>query len=219
MIQIEGLYKKYRGAADEQWVLRNVNLQIPKNISVGLLGKNGAGKSTLLRLIGGLDTPDRGTIVRGCSVSWPIGLAGGFQNSMTGRQNVQFVARVHSVNRDIDSIIQKVRDFADIGDAFDRPIATYSSGMRARLAFGMSLAFDFDVYLSDEATAVGDLAFKQKATDAFKARIGQASIIIVSHAEGILRELCDAGIWLNDGEAIWFDDINEAISAYHGNGI
>lgn len=219
MIRIENLSKRYhRHQGSNNWVLRDINLEIPANVSVGLLGRNGAGKSTLLRLIGGMDAPDRGRIVRDCSVSWPIGLSGGFQSSMTGRQNVRFVARIHGGRgSDLQAIIGRVQEFAEIGLAFDEPVRTYSSGMRARLAFGLSLAFDFDVYLSDEATAVGDRIFKAKAQQAFKERIGQASLIMVSHAEGILRELCQAGILLENGGATWYDDIEEAIEAYHAD--
>jgi capsular polysaccharide transport system ATP-binding protein len=217
MIRIRNLYKRYHNHHGSDWVLRDINLEIPTSTSVGLVGRNGAGKSTLLRLIGGMDSPDRGEIVRDCNVSWPIGLAGGFQGSMTGRQNVKFVTRIHGGDRNIDQIIKRVEDFAEIGQSFDEPVKTYSSGMRARLAFGLSLAFDFDVYLSDEATAVGDRTFKQKASKAFKDRVGRASLIMVSHSEGILRDLCQAGIWLHRGEAFWYDDINEAIDAYHNS--
>ncbi len=218
MIRVTNLYKRYHNFnRDSDWVLRNVNLEIPTNISVGLVGRNGAGKSTLLRLIAGMDSPEKGEIIRDCKVSWPIGLSGGFQGSMTGRQNVKFVARVHGDEKELDRVISFVQDFAEIGDAFDEPVKTYSSGMKARLAFGLSLAFDFDVYLSDEATAVGDREFRKKAEKAFKDRVGQSSLIIVSHSEGIMRELCQAGIWINAGEAVWFDDITDAIKAYHGS--
>ncbi|WP_299195343.1 ABC transporter ATP-binding protein [uncultured Amphritea sp.] len=215
MISIRNIYKRYHNHHGSDWVLKDISIDIPTGVSVGLLGRNGAGKSTLLRIIGGMDTPDRGEIIRDCSVSWPIGISGGFQGSMTGRQNVKFVARVHGSGKDIDRIINFVEEFAEIGKAFDEPVKTYSSGMRSRLSFGLSLAFDFDVFLSDEATSVGDRAFKEKATKAFKDRVGQAGLIIVSHAEAILKDLCQAGIWLDEGKAYWFDDINEAISAYH----
>lgn len=215
MIEIRNVYKRYHNGHGSGWVLRNIDFTIPNGLNVGLVGRNGAGKSTLLRLIGGMDYPDRGEIIRNCRVSWPIGLSGAFQGSMTGRQNVKFVARIHGRGRAIDRIIQKVEDFAEIGEAFDEPVKTYSSGMRSRLAFGLSLAFDFDLYLSDEATAVGDKAFKEKAKQAFKSRVGRAGLIIVSHQEGILKELCQAGVWLREGEAVWFDRIHDAISAYH----
>lgn len=215
MISIRNLYKRYHNHHSCEWVLENINLEIRTGLNVGLIGRNGAGKTTLLNLIGGMDLPDQGEIVRDCRVSWPIGLAGGVKGSMTGRQNVKFIARVHGDEQKIREVIEFVEDFAEIGKAFDEPIKTYSSGMRSRLAFGLSLAFDFDVFLSDEATAVGDRAFKAKATKAFKEKVGKAGLIIVSHSEGILKDLCRAGIWLNEGKAIWFDDINEAITAYH----
>jgi len=215
MIKVEHLYKRYHIRKVSDWVLKDINLTIPTNVSVGLIGGNGAGKSTLLRLIGEMDTPDKGKVTRDCRVSWPIGLRGGFQPHLSGRQNVKFVARIHGLEATLDEVIENVQDFAEIGNYFDEPLRTYSAGMRARLAFGLSLAFNFDVYLSDEATSVGDRHFKQKAQKAFKDRIGKSSIIIVSHAEAILKELCQAGIYLYKGEAYWFDDVNKAIAAYH----
>ncbi|EGV28523.1 Capsular-polysaccharide-transporting ATPase [Thiorhodococcus drewsii AZ1] len=216
MIEIENVYKRYhtRNHQSTDWVLRGVNFHLPKGKSLGVIGGNGAGKSTLLRLIGGMDYPDRGRVVRRCRVSWPIGLAGGFQGTMTGRQNVKFVARIHGNAKRIEEVIDSVQRFAQIGKAFDEPIKTYSSGMRSRLAFGLSLAFDFDLYLSDEATATGDASFKAKAKQAFNERVGKASIIMVSHSEGILRDLCQAGLWLRNGEGVWFDDIADALKAY-----
>lgn len=221
MIEIQNLYKRFYQShysqTNDQWVLKDINLTIPTGVSVGLLGSNGAGKSTLLRLIAGMDTPQKGRVIRHSRVSWPIGLAAGLQGSMTGRQNVKFVARMHGTEYDVKSIIERVQDFAEIGPAFDEPIRTYSSGMRARLNFGLSLAFDFDVYLSDEATSVGDRAFKSKASKAFKNKVGEASLIMVSHSEGILQELCQAGIYLSNGCAYWYDDINQAIEVYHAD--
>ncbi len=217
MIALHHVYKRYHNQHGSDWVLRDIDLTIPKGTSVGLVGSNGAGKSTLLRLIADMDSPDRGSIERHCRISWPIGLSGGFQGSMTGRQNVKFVARIHGDAGEMQRIIDFVESFAEIGQAFDEPVKTYSSGMRSRLGFGLSLAFDFDVYLSDEATAVGDAAFKAKAKQAFRERIGKASLIMVSHDIGILRELCQAGIWLHEGTATWFDDIHDAIAAYHAS--
>jgi capsular polysaccharide transport system ATP-binding protein len=217
MIEVRNVFKRYHNHHGSDWVLRDIGFVLPKGVSVGLVGRNGAGKSTLLRLIGGMDSPDRGEIIRRCRVSWPIGLTGGFQGSMTGRQNAKFVARIHGNANSIDDVLRYVEDFAEIGPAFDEPVRTYSSGMRARLAFGLSLAFDFDLYLSDEATAVGDKAFREKATRTFKDKVGRASLLMVSHQEGILKELCQAGILLADGQAHWFDAIDEAIRAYHGS--
>ncbi|WP_394165946.1 ABC transporter ATP-binding protein [Neptunomonas phycophila] len=215
MIELKNVYKRYKNHHGSDWVLKDININIPNNTSVGLIGRNGAGKSTLLSLIAGMDEPDKGEIKRDCKISWPIGLSGGLQVSMTGRQNVKFVARIHGFNKNIDDIVESVKDFAEIGEAFDDPVKTYSSGMKARLAFGLSLAFDFDVYISDEATAVGDRNFRQKAISAFKKRVNNSSLIIVSHSEGILRELCNAGILVHDGQALWFDSIDKALCAYH----
>ena len=217
VIEVNGLYKRYHHHLSDAWVLKDLNFGIPRGVSVGVVGRNGAGKSTLLRLLGGMDAPERGEIIRRCRTSWPIGLSGGFQGSMTGRQNVKFVARIHGSGSEVQRIVDFVEDFAEIGKAFDRPISTYSSGMRSRLAFGLSLAFDFDVYLSDEATSVGDKGFKAKATEAFRERIGRSSIIMVSHSEGILKDLCQAGLFLKDGQATWYDDINDAIADYHAS--
>ncbi|TVT30868.1 ABC transporter ATP-binding protein [Marinobacter vinifirmus] len=215
MIEVRNLYKRYHGPFGGDWVLKDLNFTIPDNTSVGILGRNGAGKSTLLRIIGGMDSPDKGQVISDSRISWPIGLGGGFQGSMTGRQNVKFVARIQGAGNRLPEIIQAVQEFAEIGKAFDQPVKTYSSGMRSRLAFGLSLAFNFDVYLSDEATAVGDAAFKEKAKKAFQERVGKASIIMVSHQVGMLKDLCQAGVWINNGTAIWFDNINDAINSYH----
>ncbi|WP_404463357.1 ABC transporter ATP-binding protein [Vreelandella aquamarina] len=216
MIEIRNLYKRYHNHHGSDWVLKDINLTIPTGVSVGLIGRNGAGKSTLLRLIAGMDTPDKGEVIRHSRVSWPVGLAGGMQNNMTGRQNAKFVARAQGCGpEEVKRVIEFVQDFAEIGEAFDEPVRTYSSGMRSRLSFGLSLSFDFDVYISDEATAVGDRAFKAKAQALFKEKVGKASLIMVSHGEGILRDLCQVGIYIKDGQAYWYDDINEAILAYH----
>jgi capsular polysaccharide transport system ATP-binding protein len=218
MIEIRNLYKRYHNHHGSDWVLKDINLTIPTGVSVGLIGANGAGKSTLLRLIAGMDTPDRGEVIRHSRVSWPVGLAGGMQNNMTGRQNAKFVARAQGCSpAEVKRVIEFVQDFAEIGEAFDEPVRTYSSGMRSRLSFGLSLSFDFDVYISDEATAVGDRSFKAKAQSLFKEKVGEASLIIVSHGEGILRDLCQVGIYIKNGQAYWYDDINEAILAYHSD--
>ena len=216
MIEVKNLYKRYHNHHGSDWVLKDINLTFPKNVSVGLIGANGAGKSTLLKLIAGMDTPERGEVIRHSRVSWPVGLAGGMQGNMTGRQNVKFVARTQgSSSAEVKRVIGFVEEFAEIGEAFDEPVRTYSSGMRARLSFGLSLAFDFDVYISDEATAVGDRAFKAKAQALFQEKVGKASLIMVSHGEGMLRSVCQAGVYLKSGNAFWYDDIEEAIADYH----
>ena len=215
MIIVDDVYKRYQtDHGPGKWILKGVTFTIPRNLSVGLIGANGAGKSTLLQIIGGVDQPNKGRVERHCRVSWPMGFGGGLQGSLTGRQNAKFVSRIHGHEDDIADRVAFVRDFSEIGDAFDEPVKTYSSGMRSRLQFGLSLAFDFDVYISDEVTATGDAAFKKKAAAAFKKLADHASLIMVSHGESTLREFCKAGIWIHDGKAHWFDEIDDALKAY-----
>jgi capsular polysaccharide transport system ATP-binding protein len=215
MIIVENVHKRYmteHGAG--KWILKGVNFVIPPQTNVGLVGRNGAGKSTLLRLIGGIDTPTRGKVERRCRVSWPMGFGGGLQGSLTGRQNAKFVCRIHGHDADMADRLAYIEDFAGIGSYFDHPVKTYSSGMRSRLQFAMSMAFDFDVYISDEVTAAGDVAFTNKAAAAFQRLADRSGLIMVSHSEETLRQFCQSGIWLNDGHAHWFDDIEDALTHY-----
>ena len=215
MIIVEDVHKRYQtDHGPSKWVLQGVTFTIPRKLSVGLVGANGAGKSTLLRIIGGVDQPSKGRVDRQCRVSWPMGFGGGLQGSLTGRQNAKFVCRIHGHEQDISERVAFIQDFAEIGEAFDEPVKTYSSGMKSRLQFGLSLAFDFDVYISDEVTSTGDAAFKNKAAAAFKKLADHASLIMVSHGESTLRQFCSAGIWIHDGKAHWFDQIDDALKAY-----
>lgn len=215
MIIVEDVHKRYQtDHGPGKWILQGVTFTIPRNLSVGLIGANGAGKSTLLRIIGGVDQPNKGRVERHSRVSWPMGFGAGLQGSLTGRQNAKFVCRIHGHEDDIPDRLAFIQDFAEIGDAFDEPVKTYSSGMKSRLQFGLSLAFDFDVYISDEVTSTGDAAFKNKAADAFKKLADHASLIMVSHGEGTLKKFCTAGIWIHEGKAHWFDQIDDALKAY-----
>ncbi len=215
MIVVDDVHKRYMtDHGPGKWVLSGVSFTIPAKVNVGLVGSNGAGKSTLLRLIGGTDAPTSGVIERHCRVSWPMGFGGGLQGSLSGRQNAKFVCRIHGHEHDLLDRIAFIEDFAQIGASFDEPVKTYSSGMRSRLQFAMSMAFDFDIYISDEVTAAGDTAFRNKAASAFKNLADRAGLIMVSHGEGTLRQFCSAGIWLHEGRAHWFDDIEDALKHY-----
>lgn len=215
MIELKNVTKSYVTTRGRQYVFRDLSLSIPENKNVALIGKNGSGKSTLMRLLGGLDTPDSGKIAIKGSVSWPVGLSGGFQGSLTGRQNVKFVCRVYGAEGEImRKVLDYVISFADIGDYFDLPVKMYSSGMRARLAFGLSLAFDFDYYLVDEAMSVGDAQFRKKASSEFKKKMGQANMILVTHGMSQVREFCDIVIYLKSGNVTVFDDVEQGITAY-----
>ena len=216
MIEVIDVSKRYRSDRGlRHWVLRQVSFTIPPRTNVGLIGKNGAGKSTLLRLIAGADFPTTGNIRRECRVSWPLGFAGGLHGSMTGRQNTRFVCRIHGIPEEaIPEKLAFVQSFSELHEAFDWPIHTYSTGMSARLKFALSLVFDFDVYLTDELTAVGDAVFQKKSRQAFKELVGKAGLIMVAHQENVLKEYCQAGLFLHDGRAHWFDRIEDAFQAY-----
>ena len=215
MIELRNITKSYKTPQGRVFIFRDLSFTIPDDKSIALIGRNGAGKSTLLRLIGGLDTPDKGTIITPNSISWPVGLSGGFQGSLTARENVKFVARVYGAEGGkLREIVSYVRDFAEIGDYFDRPVNTFSSGMRSRVAFGLSLAFDFDYYLIDEAMSVGDAHFRKKAAKAFKDRISTSKVIMVTHGMGQVRDMCDYVLLVEGGRVIAFDDIEEGIKQY-----
>ncbi|EHH7639179.1 TPA: ABC transporter ATP-binding protein [Escherichia coli] len=215
MIKIENLTKSYRTPTGRHYVFKDLNIEIPSGKSVAFIGRNGAGKSTLLRMIGGIDRPDSGKIITNKTISWPVGLAGGFQGSLTGRENVKFVARLYAKQEELKEKIEFVEEFAELGKYFDMPIKTYSSGMRSRLGFGLSMAFKFDYYIVDEVTAVGDARFKEKCAQLFKERHKESSFLMVSHSLNILHDFCDAALYLGKNNQIWyFNSINDAIKNY-----
>lgn len=215
MIELRNVSKAYSVNNGLRHVLRSVSLIIPDRTSIAVLGPNGAGKSTFLRLIGGAEDADKGTIITDSEISWPLGLNSGFQGSLTGRQNVLFVCQINGLTpEDIRHVTSEVIAFAEIGEYFDMPVSTYSSGMRARLSFGLSMTFKFDIYLIDELTSVGDVIFREKATAAFNQIRERASLIFVSHNLAVLRESCDSALFLRDGKANFYADIDEGLYAY-----
>lgn len=217
MIRIENLSKSYLTLRGRKPVFRNLSLEIPSGVNVGLIGRNGAGKSTLMRLISAVDLPDSGRIVTDGRLSWPVGLMGGMQGGLSGRENVKFVCRVHGVRgAEMREKLRYVESFAQIGAYFDQPVSTYSSGMRARLAFGTSMAFDFDYYLIDEILAVGDAGFKAKSRKAFAEKLEHAHLILVSHNMNLVRKMCDVVVHLDAGRATLYRDVEEGIAAYQG---
>lgn len=216
MIKIENVTKSYlHHKAGRKYVFKDLSFTIPDGKNVALIGKNGAGKSTLMNLLAKVDTPDSGRIITDQSISWPVGLSGGFQGSLSGRENVKFIARTQGFRgKDMQEIVRSVEEFAEIGDYFDLPTKTYSSGMRGRVAFGLSLAFDFDYYIIDEAMSVGDAHFKKKASKAFKDKVGKANIILVTHGMTQVRTMCDLVIILDNGTATTYEDVEEGIKVY-----
>ncbi len=211
MIRLVDVHKFYRTRGIDNHVLNGVNLQFPPGQNVGILGRNGAGKSTLMRIIAGVEFPDAGQVVRHGRISWPIGFAGGFNGTLSGEENCRFVARLYGV--DVDELSEFARDFSELGPYFTEPVKTYSSGMRARLAFGVSMGIDFDVYLVDEVTAVGDKPFKKKCRRAFREKQQRATLVMVSHSMSTIRDYCDRCAVLNDGKLTLYSDNDEAEAA------
>lgn len=215
MIQIQNLQKSFWTRDGPKYVARNVNATFPSHVAVALLGRNGAGKSTMMQMIGGSVHPDDGDIKITGSMSWPVGFAGSFHRDLTGEQNVRFIARVYGV--DTDELIGFVKDFAELGAHFQLPVRHYSSGMKSRLAFGVSVGIPFDTYLVDEVTSVGDASFRQKSRLVFRERMKTAGAVVVTHSMSEVRALCTAGAVLEDGTLTYFDDVEEAIAQHHAN--
>jgi capsular polysaccharide transport system ATP-binding protein len=213
MIQLSDVFKFYRTQGHTKVVLNHVSAVFDTNRSYGLLGVNGAGKSTTLRLIAGTELPNSGKVRRSVRVSWPVGFSGGFDPRMTGRENVAFAARVYGA--DVRKVIHFVEDFAELGDYMDVPVRTYSSGMGARLAFGMSMAIEFDVYLVDEALAVGDTRFVKRCEGIFEQRRKNSGLIMVSHSMGSVKQYCDCGGVLVEGQLFMFETVDKAIEMYN----
>ncbi len=216
MISFVGMSKFYPTKQGRSYVYKDVNMELPTDKSIGVLGPNGAGKSTLIRMMGGADMPSKGKIITDKNVSWPLGLQGGLQGVMTGRENVRFVARIHGY-RKTHIIEQQVEEFAEIGRYFDEPVKTYSNGMRARVAFGLSMAFDFefDLLLIDELNAVGDANFKLKSTALLKKKMDRTKVIMVNHSVGQLKTFCEAGLLVKDKSLIYFENLDDAVREYN----
>lgn len=194
-------------------VLDNINLTISPGEKIGILGKNGAGKSTLIRILSGAEEPSSGGIVRDMNISWPLAFSGTFQGSLTGADNVRFVCRVY--NTDYKRAMEMVDSFAELGKYLYEPVKVYSSGMRARLAFAISLAVDFDCYLIDEVISVGDASFHHKCQIELFEKRAHKAMVIVSHELHNIREHCDRVAILNNGILNMFEDIEAAIALYN----
>ena len=215
MIRFENLTKIYAMDGRRKVVADRINAVFPTGRAVALLGRNGAGKSTLLRLIAGTEDPTEGRITSTGSISWPVGFAGSFHPELSGAQNARFVGRIYGV--DTDALIGFVEDFAGLDVHFHLPFRTYSSGMRSRLAFGVSMGIGFDTYLVDEITAVGDAAFRAKSDRVFKARLQTAGAVMVTHSMAQVRMLCDAAAVLEDGQLTYYDNVEEGIAHHNRN--
>jgi capsular polysaccharide transport system ATP-binding protein len=213
MIRVSGLCKDYRSEGSVHRVLSNVSFTVGRGEKVAVLGRNGAGKSTLMRLIGGVEVPTSGRIDRDMSLSWPLGLQGGFQGSLTGNDNMRFIARIY--NKPFDYIRAYVDDFAELGKYLSEPLKTYSTGMRARFAFALSLAIDFDCYLVDEIIAAGDQRFQRRSHEELFEKRADRSMILASHIGDIVRAYCSRALVLHRGRGKVFDDLGLALDIYN----
>jgi capsular polysaccharide transport system ATP-binding protein len=215
MLQLQNVTKWYPTRNGRKYVFRDLSFTFPEGANVGLIGRNGAGKSTLLSLVAGTDRPNEGRILTDKRISWPVGLASGLHGTLSGRENVQFVCRLYgATGAAMKERLAFVEEFAEIGEYFDLPISTYSSGMRARLAFGLSMAFDFDYYLIDEVMVVGDPQFKRKSHEVMTERLKRSNVVIVSHSMFYIRAYCNVVVVVDRGHTTVYNDIEAGIAAY-----
>lgn len=213
MIRLSNINKIYPTRSGPSHVLRDVNLTVEAGERVGILGRNGAGKSTLIRLVSGAEFPTTGSVERDMSVSWPLAFGGAFQGSLTGLDNLRFICRIYGVNP--ERRIKFVEDFSELGIYLREPVKSYSSGMRARLAFAISMVIEFDCFLIDEIIAVGDARFHEKCNHELFVERGERAMIIVSHDAHYIRAHCTRGAVLQNGELYHFADLDEAFAFYH----
>ncbi|MBR8407764.1 ABC transporter ATP-binding protein [Burkholderia cenocepacia] len=215
MIELQNVSKVYHTRQGKRAVLDDVNLTVRKSQKIGILGRNGAGKSTMIRMISGAELPTTGKINRGMSVSWPLAFGGAFQGSLTGMDNLRFICRVYGASaKEAEPFVQ---EFSELGYYLREPVKTYSSGMRARLAFAISMAIEFDCFLIDEIIAVGDSRFHAKCHHELFERRRDRSLIIVSHDASYIRAHCDAAAVLVQGKLHTFDDIEDAYQFYQNS--
>ena len=212
-VRFDRVSKFFKTSKGRRWVLHESSFDILYGTNVGILGRNGAGKSTLLRMMCGMERPSSGEVTRYSKVSWPLGLAASLQGSLTGVENSKFVARIYGAPS--DEVVDFVRDFSELGPAIELPVRTYSTGMRARLTFAMSMALEFRCYLIDELTAVGDRQFRDKCEQTFRNRRETADVIIVSHQPGTIRAFADTIAVLNNGELTFFDNVEAGFYYYN----
>lgn len=215
-IVVDNIHKRYWTRFGWHHVLKGISMRIDRSCSLGILGRNGAGKSTLVRVLSGLEKPDKGRVdTGGLRVSWPLGKGSGVHGNMTGRENVRFICRLYRV--DYRERIDEIEDFAELGHYLDMPVKTYSAGMRQRLLFGISMAFDFDTYLVDEGFGGGDARFKRRVGDIFESKRARnnSNMIIVSHNEGNIRKFCTHAAILEGGVLKIYDDMEEGLRIYN----
>lgn len=212
MIRLTNVNKLYPTHAGPVHVLRDVGLTVRRGERVGILGRNGAGKSTLIRLVSGAELPSSGVVERRMSVSWPLAFGGAFQGSLTGLDNLRFICRIYGA--DPEEHVAFVQEFSELGLYLREPVKSYSSGMRARLAFAISMVIEFDCFLIDEIIAVGDARFHEKCNRELFEKRGDRAMIIVSHDANFIRQHCTRAAVLRDGELHHHSNLDAAFAFY-----
>ncbi|EER46671.1 ATP-binding protein [Actinobacillus minor NM305] len=215
MISVKNVSKRYHTRNGWKTVLQDINFELKKGEKIGILGRNGSGKSTLIRLMSGVEPPTSGVIDRRMSISWPLAFSGAFQGSLTGMDNLRFISRIYGT--DLEYMQHFTEEFSELGDYLYEPVKKYSSGMKARLAFAISLSVEFDCYLIDEVIAVGDSRFSEKCKYELFEKRKDRSIILVSHSPAAIKEYCDNAMVLNNGIMHKFDNMDEAYKFYHSS--
>ena len=208
MIALDNVWKSYptrQGRAD---VLKDVSFTLQKGERIGILGGNGSGKSTLIRIVSGIERPTRGQVRSDMRISWPLAFAGAFQGSLTGFDNMRFICRIYDAR--FEDVVDFVKEFSQLGAYLREPMRVYSSGMRARLAFAMSMMIEFECYLLDEVFSVGDSRFQQRCYEELFVKRNDRAFFIVSHDPGYLKEHCTRGSVLHAGVLTHYDTVEEA---------
>lgn len=213
MIHLDKVTKYYKASGHKKIILQDQTVHFQQGYSYALLGVNGAGKSTTMRLLSGVELPNKGNVFRNVRVSWPLGFGNGFNPYLSGRENLKFVARAYG--EDTQTVFRSVAEFAEIGDYINQPVKTYSSGMMARFSFGLSMAIEFDCYLVDEITAVGDASFQDRCYKTFAKRRETSDVIMISHDMGTIMDYCNRGLVLIEGQLVPFDNVEDAIQTYY----
>ena len=212
MLKVRGLSKHFVRNGEPRYLFRELSFDLPPRGRLAVLGRNGQGKSTLIKILGGVLQPTSGLVDWNMSPSWPLGFSGGFQGGMTGVDNIKFLARIY--RREPEALLERVEDFAELGDALTMPVKYYSSGMRARLAFGLSLAIEFDCYLIDEVISVGDALFRHKCEAELFGNRADRAFIIASHDTVFLKDTCQSALIIEGGRAKLFREVDVAVEIY-----
>jgi len=199
------------------WALEDVSVTLRRGERLGVIGRNGAGKSTLLRVIAGILEPDRGRVRRGPVSCQLMSLALGFTPHLSGRDNAILSGLMLGLRRrDIVARLPAIREFCELGEFFEQPIAAYSSGMVLRLAFSVAIQVEPDVLLIDEVLAVGDAEFQEKSGAALRERMREGhTVVLVSHDEQQIAALCDRVLWVEHGKSVLEGERDLVFEAYH----